>query len=138
MGIPARGARNNAVYNATLYYKKSDPDNIRDKVLEFNAKVLAYPLDTDEVVKTYRSAIEIYASQENTESLLRTNRSRSPVLVISAKSTLIHHTGNSMWMGNPSFVPPRLLSIGGYLGSWYSRLRSALHRISRRGSGTLS
>ncbi len=56
LGIPARGARNNAIYNAVLYYKKSDPDNIRDKVMEFNATSLAYPLDKEEVIKTIRSA----------------------------------------------------------------------------------
>jgi hypothetical protein len=56
MGISSRGARNNAIYNATLYFKKADPDHIRERVMEFNARVLAYPLDQDEVTKTVRSA----------------------------------------------------------------------------------
>lgn len=56
LGIPARGARNNAIYNATLYYKKIDPDNVRQRVVEFNAKCLAHPLSDDEVSKTVRSA----------------------------------------------------------------------------------
>ena len=56
MGLPGKGARNNAIYNATIYYKRVDPDNYTDKVIAFNEKSLVHPLDEQEVRKTIKSA----------------------------------------------------------------------------------
>lgn len=56
MGLAHRGSRNNAIYNATLYFKQMDPDNVGKRVLDFNNRVLAYPLEAAEVTKTVRSA----------------------------------------------------------------------------------
>ncbi len=51
-----RGHRNEALYNITLYYKKSNPETWRDKAMDANARVFTDPLPYSEAKKTIASA----------------------------------------------------------------------------------
>lgn len=47
--------RNNALYNAVVYFKRAFPDNYRQRVRDFNATIFSRPLEQNEVDTTIRS-----------------------------------------------------------------------------------
>jgi len=54
-GVPS-GSRNEALYNITIYLKKSNPENYRDKAFDMNSTIFDNPLPHTEAKRTITSA----------------------------------------------------------------------------------